>query len=68
MALTPSGTPGTGADGVTVLEGADGALAPVEVVAVTVNVCGVSLTNPLTVQLVAPVVVQVNPPGLDVTE
>ena len=50
------------------LEGADGALAPVEVVAVTVNACGVSLTNPLTVQLVTPVVVQVNPPGLDVTE
>jgi hypothetical protein len=51
-----------------VFEGAEGALVPVDVVAVTVNVCGVSLTKPLTVQLVAPVVVQVNPPGLDVTE
>jgi hypothetical protein len=36
--------------------------------AVTVNVWGVSLTNPLTVQLFAPVVVQVKPPGLEVTE
>ncbi len=68
LALTPTGAPGTGADGVTVFEGAEGALVPVEVVAVTVNVCGVSLTNPLTLQLVAPVVVQVNPPGLDDTE
>ena len=68
FALTPTGTPGTGADGVAVLEGAEAALVPLDVVAVTVNVCGVSLTNPLTVQLVAPVVVQVNPPGLDVTE
>ena len=68
LALTPTGAPGTGADGVTVFEGVEGALVPVDVVAVTVNVCGVSLTKPLTVQLVAPVVVQVNPPGLDVTE
>ncbi len=68
VALTPTGAPGTGADGVTVLEGAEGALVPVDVMAVTVNVWGVSLTNPLTVQLFAPVVVQVKPPGLDVTE
>ena len=68
FALTPTGTPGTGADGVAVLEGAEAALVPLDVVAVTVNVCGVSLTNPLTVQLFAPVVVQVKPPGLDVTE
>ena len=57
-----------GADGVTLLDGTDGSLDPVAVVAVTVNVCGVSFTKPFTVQLFAPVVVQINPPGLDVTE
>lgn len=51
----------------TLLDGTDGSLDPEAVTAVTVNVCGMSFTKPFTVQVFAPVVVQRNPPGLDVT-
>ena len=40
---------------------------PSALVALTVKVYAVPLVRPETVQLVAPVVVQVNPPGDDVT-
>ena len=67
VALTPIGALGTGTCGVTLFDGVDGALVPSDVVAVTVNVWGVSFTKPLTTQLVAAEVVQVNPPGCDET-
>jgi len=44
---------------VAVAEGADATPVPSELVAVTVNVYGVPLVSPVTVQEVVPVVVQV---------
>jgi hypothetical protein len=53
--------------GVAALDGDDDALVPMALVAVTVNVYEVPLVRPLTVQDVAPVVVQVSMFGEDVT-
>ena len=65
VADTPEGAPGT-ADGTTAEDGAEAALVPFAFVAVTVNVYEVPLVRPVTVQLVV-AVVQVNPPGEEVT-
>jgi hypothetical protein len=62
---TEVGAPGT-ASGVTEPEDADDELLPTALVAVTLNVYGLPLVSPLTVQLVV-AVVQVNPPGEEVT-
>ena len=56
-----------GAWGVTLLEAAEATLDPNEVVAMTVKEYSVSLTSPVTVQDLAPVVLQVKPPGFDET-
>jgi hypothetical protein len=53
--------------GVTGAEAADSGPVPTALVAVTVKVYGVPLVRPLTVQVVAPVVVQVRLPGDEVT-
>ena len=66
MAVTAIGAPGV-VTGVTLLLADEGALSPALLVAVTVKVKAVPLLNPVTVQVVAPVVVQVWPPGLAVT-
>jgi len=66
-ALTPVGDTGLVADGVTALDALDATDVPDAFVAVTVNVYGVSLVNPDTVAVVAPVVVAVNEPGAEVT-
>ena len=63
---TPVGAPGAvkGATGVTGGDGADAGPVPCALVAVTVNVYGVPLVRPVTVQLNGPVVhAQVCPPG-----
>ena len=65
IAVTFVGASGTVA-GVTELDGVDDALAPTELIAVTVNVYEVPLVRPATDVEVA-VVVAVMPPGLDVT-
>jgi hypothetical protein len=65
-AEAPVGPPGTVA-GVTAVEGSDAAPVPTALVAVTVKVYDVPLVRPLTVQDVAPVVVQVLLPGDEVT-
>jgi hypothetical protein len=56
-----------GPAGVTALDGDDARLVPTTLVAVTVKVYEVPLVRPVTVQVRAPVVVQVKPPGLEVT-
>jgi len=62
---TPVGAPGSPATGVTADEAVDGVLVPMALVAVTVNVYGVPLVRPLTVQgLDGPE--QVRPPGDEV--
>jgi hypothetical protein len=68
VALTAVGAPGVpiGAVGVTAFEGADGALVPTLLVAVTVNVYVVPLASPITV-IGAPDPAAVIPPGEDVT-
>jgi hypothetical protein len=65
VADTDVGTPGAVA-GVTAELGADGALVPAPLVAVTVKVYGVPLTRPLTEQPRVPVVHEA-PPGAAVT-
>nr|WP_229708425.1 hypothetical protein [Knoellia flava] len=57
----------TGAVGVTAVDATDAEEVPIALVAVTVNVYAVPLLSPMTVQDRAPVVVQVFPPGLEVT-
>jgi hypothetical protein len=66
VAVTSVGAPGVLA-GVMAFDGAEAALVPTALVAVTVNVYVVPLVRPVTVQLVAPVVVHVLVPGLAVT-
>ena len=67
VAETLVGAPG-GAAGVTGFEGADAALVPAELVAVTVNVYAVPLVSPETVVLVDdPLADAVRFPGDDVT-
>jgi hypothetical protein len=63
---TPVGAPAI-TDGITVFDGSDALLIPARFVAVTVNVYSVPLVRPVTVQVVAVVVVHVRPPGLEVT-
>jgi hypothetical protein len=53
--------------GVTAAEGADAGPVPSAFAAVTVNVYGVPLASPVTVQASAPVVAQVAPSGAAVT-
>ena len=53
--------------GVTGADATDGAEVPCALVAVTVNVYAVPLLRPVTVTVVAPLVVAVLPPGLAVT-
>ena len=65
LAPTVVGVPGAVA-GVAGDDAADELPTPAELVAVTVNVYGVPLVSPATVQLVAGVE-QVNPPGDEVT-
>jgi hypothetical protein len=55
------------ATGVTSALGADAAEIPTALVAVTLNVYAVPLARPVTVAVVAPVVVALFPPGLAVT-
>jgi hypothetical protein len=64
-ALTPVGAPGVVA-GVTALE-TPAELVPMALVAVTRKLYETPLVRPTTVQLVAPVVPQVRPPGIEVT-
>ncbi len=66
VALTPVGAPAT-VDGVAAADGLEAALVPSPLVAVTTKVYDVPLVSPDTVQLVAPVVVQVKLPGVEVT-
>ena len=67
VAVPIVGAPGTVA-GVTELLADDAALVvPAPLVAVTVKVYAVPLVRPVTMQLVAPVVVHCLPPGEDVT-
>jgi hypothetical protein len=63
--VTPVGTDGVVA-GVAAAEGAEGFPEPTALVAATVNVYGVPLVSPVTAQVV-PAVVQVKPPGDEVT-
>jgi hypothetical protein len=65
VAVTAVGAPGMVA-GVAGAEGAEAALVPAPLVAVTVNVYGVPLVSPVTVQAVE-AVVQVKLPGEEVT-
>jgi hypothetical protein len=65
-AVTLVGAPG-GPVGLTVLDGADAEPVPIAFVAVTVKVYAVPLVSPVTVAVRAPVVLDVNPPGEDVT-
>jgi len=67
FALTLDGASGLGAEGVTLFEAAEGSLEPVAVVAVTTKEYEVSFTSPVTVQVLAPLVLQLNPPGIDDT-
>lgn len=64
--VTAVGAPGTVA-GVTADDADDAVPVPAALVAVTVNVYAVPFVKPVTVAVVAPVVVAVNPPGEDVT-
>jgi len=66
VAETPVGAPGT-VDGVAEFDATDTAPVPARFVAVTVNVYALPFVRPGTVQVVAPVVVQVFAPGVDVT-
>ena len=54
-----------GPDGVTLLDGAEGRLVPITLVAVTVKVYGVPLVRPVTM-IGPPVAKPVMPPGFDV--
>jgi hypothetical protein len=65
-AITNVGAPGTVA-GTTAFDGDDGTELPLMLAAVTTKVYEVLLVSPLTVHETAPVVVQVEPPGLEVT-
>ena len=67
--VTPVGAPGTPSSGigVTGAEGADALPVPAKVVAVTVKTYEVPFVKPATVQVKAPVVVQVLPSGFEVT-
>nr|WP_229708421.1 hypothetical protein [Knoellia flava] len=56
-----------GTVGITTALGDELGEVPIALVAVTVNVYAVPLLSPMTVQARAPVVVQVLPPGLEVT-
>lgn len=66
VAVTAVGAPGT-VFGVTAELAADAAEVPAALVAVTLNVYAVPLVRPVTVAVVAPVVVAVRPPGVEVT-
>jgi hypothetical protein len=61
VAVTDVGAPGT-VTGVTALDGDDAGPVPTAFVAVTVKVYEVPFVSPVTVQVRAPVVVQVCPP------
>ena len=69
MADTAVGAPGaaTGATGVTEFDGPDGGPDPAVLAATTVKEYAVPLVKPSTVHDVVAVVVQVWPPGADVT-
>ena len=67
VAVTPVGAPGTTPVGVTELDAALAAPVPTLLVAVTVKVYAVPGVRPVTVHVSAPVVVQVRPPGFEVT-
>ena len=65
MAKIPLGTLGTPSEGVTGLDGADEALVPLLLVAVTLNVYAVPLVKFVMVQVVAGAVAEhAEPPGL----
>ena len=66
MAVTREGASGA-ADGTALLDGSEELPVPAGFVAVTVNVYDVPFVRPSTVQLRAPLVVQVFEPGEDVT-
>jgi hypothetical protein len=66
VAAAPVGALGT-VDGVAEFDATEAALVPALFVAVTVNVYAVPFVRPVTVQVVAPVVVHVFDPGVDVT-
>jgi hypothetical protein len=66
LPITPVGAPGTLA-GTTAADATDGALAPTEFEAVTLKVYDLPSLSPETVQVSAPVVEQVAPPGEAVT-
>jgi hypothetical protein len=66
VAVTLVGGFGTVVAGMMLFEAAEAGLVPAELVAVTVKVYVVPLVRPVTVQDVL-LVVQVRPPGLDVT-
>lgn len=67
VALSDAAEPPPGAVGLTAEDADDAGDTPMEFVAVTVNVYVVPGVRPVTEQVVAPVVVQVAPPGLAVT-
>ena len=64
--VTPVGEPGS-VPGVTPLDRVELALVPTALLAVTVKVYGWPFVSPVTVQVSAPVVEQVLPPGAEVT-
>jgi hypothetical protein len=66
VAATLEGAPGT-ADGVAEFESSEALPVPARFVAVTVNVKALPFVRPVTVQVVAPVVVQVFEPGEETT-
>jgi hypothetical protein len=66
VAATPVGALGT-VDGVAEFDATEAALVPARFVAVTVNVYAVPFVRPVTVQVVAPVVVHVFDPGVEIT-
>jgi hypothetical protein len=69
VAVTPTGGDGAvvDGDGVTAVLANDAGDVPTALVAVTVNVYAVPLDKPVTVAVVAPLVVAVRPPGAAVT-
>ena len=68
VAVTAVGESGAlNEDGVTAAQATDAGEAPATFVAVTVNVYGVPLVNPVTVPVIAPAVDTVAPPGDAVT-
>ena len=66
MAVTPVGDPGTVTVGVAAAEGEEADPVPAALVAVTVKIYAVPFVKPVTLQVNAPVVEQVLPPGFEV--